>query len=234
MNQSSTFTLVRILESGILLSKLGYTSPLQHTLSSVHNDSGDVMKRARKEKDRGDPCEREGKEEQEAIDSGDSEGYEEVYTELKAGYRLTIESWENDMNSPFTRVEEGCTKEQLEFLVNICRLFRFQSKFSNLETIDEKTTHELGEIIAELIDEFKPHSFEIVNKFRITEDLVANSLESKNYRMILEIFLGKMSRYYFGLGDSHYPHLTRVCERIKVEYIPVTIRILDISREYSF
>jgi hypothetical protein len=50
-----------------------------------------------------------------------------VYTELKAGYRLTIaiESWEKDMDSPFTRVEEGCTKKQLEFLVTLCRLFRY-------------------------------------------------------------------------------------------------------------
>jgi hypothetical protein len=72
----------------------------------------------------------------------------------------------------------------------------------------------------------------LLNRFGIIEDLVTNSLFSHDYRAILKIFIDKISRYYFGLGDSHFPSFTRVCERIKVEYIPTTIRILDVSSEY--
>jgi hypothetical protein len=79
-----------------------------------------------------------------------------VYTELKAGYRLTIaiESWEKDMDSPFTRLKRDAPKN-LNFLLLfvasfdiITRRFVFRRFcwFVELKKLALKPTFEMSKV----------------------------------------------------------------------------------------
>ncbi len=46
------------------------------------------------------------------------------FTEIKAGYRLTVTSWENDGDNYNTKSQDGLTKEESVFLVELITLFK--------------------------------------------------------------------------------------------------------------
>lgn len=156
-----------------------------------------------------------------------------IYTELLAGYRLTIHSWENDLDSPHTFTQEGYTKEQVEFIIAFCNLFRRRSKFSNLYEPSASLVKDLMKTLAELIVGHKPASYSVVESFGINEELVNTARQNENFDDLSECFSQDWFPFFFSVGDSNFPFFTRVCDGIKVEFIPETIRIKDVSREFK-
>jgi hypothetical protein len=164
-------------------------------------------------------------------EKGESDG---EYTILKAGYRLTIDSWENDLNSFYTFTQEGYTKEDIEFLIKFCQLFRRGERFSNLYEPAASVIKDLGQTLATLIDKYQPQSYHALNEiYDGIEGLVTTALREQTYDDLLEFFSSDLSPHFFGSGDSNFPFFTRVCDRVKVEYIPETIRIRDVSTEFG-
>jgi hypothetical protein len=159
---------------------------------------------------------------------------EAVYTEIKGGYRLTIDSWENDLDHPYRFTEDGYSQEDVEFIIKFCRLFQRRQPFSNLYEPTKAKIKELTKALLQLIEENKPHSYHVLKDFGIDEELVnQTSVEEDNYDEFMDAFSQDWSPHFFSNGDSNFPFFTRVCDQIKVEYVPETIRILDVSRRFG-
>ena len=45
------------------------------------------------------------------------------YNEIKAGYRITVDSWENDGDHNNTKSREGLTKEETAFDIDLLRAY---------------------------------------------------------------------------------------------------------------
>ncbi len=149
--------------------------------------------------------------------------------EIPAGYRITIKSWENDLNCEATTILEGLVKEQIQYVVELCSLFKRRTKFSNLYEPSSTVQRDLAKTVAEIILRHQPHSYDSEG---IVESLVKEAVDSDNYDQLIEFCRDDIFPKYMSSGDSSYPFFTRVCESMKVEYIPETIRILNVTEEF--
>jgi hypothetical protein len=174
----------------------------------------------------------ESNEEKKGQEEGEIPGDDTVYTEIKSGYRLIIDSWENDLDSPYKFIQEGYSKKDVKFIVDFCLLFERRQPFSNLYEPSIETVKDLAKALLELIDQHKPHSYHVLKDFGIDEELINQASEENNYKEFMEAFSVDWSPHFFSTGDSNFPYFTRVCEQIRVEYIPETIRILDVSKRF--
>jgi hypothetical protein len=179
--------------------------------------------------------EEEGEERDDEEDDGlEEKGGDPEFTILKAGYRLTIESWENDLDSYNTFTQEGYSKEDIAFLIKFSKLFCRGSKFSNLYEPSASVIKELGQTLIQLIDAEKPNSYHALRDvYEDLEEMVTTALRDENSVEFMEFFSQDLSPHFFGSGDSNFPFFTRVCEKIKVEFIPETIRIRNVSKEFG-
>lgn len=164
---------------------------------------------------------------------GNGDGDAPVFTEFKAGYRLTIDSWERDLHYEYTFIQEGYTKEQVEFIIAFCDLFRRRTKFANLYEPSQTVVNDLMKTLAKLIVSHQPASYSVVKDFGIDEELVNAALQEENFDEFSQCFSEDWSPHFFSIGDPNFPRFTRVVDRIKVEYIPETIRIEDVSKQFG-
>lgn len=155
------------------------------------------------------------------------------YTTIKAGYRITIDSWEGDLDFPDTVTMEGYSREEAQFVVEFCKLFSYKARFANIYECSASEMNALGKTLAKLIIKHQPVSYGIVSSFGIDEAMVNTSLKEENYDEILDSFHQEWFGEFFGRGNPQFPRVTRVCERIKVEYIPQDILIEDVSKEFG-
>lgn len=133
-----------------------------------------------------------------------------VYNIIRAGYRLTVDSWENDLDNPRTIQQDGLGLEEVQFITNILNLYRS----GNLGNIYEPSEKDFQREMTALK--------EVVAKHKIALSLLGLEDNSEYLReSVHESILYK----YLGGGEFY----ARVCEKQQVEYIPEEIKILNVT-----
>lgn len=146
-------------------------------------------------------------------------------TTIKAGYRLTVTSWENDGDHYNTKVSEGWTKDEVAFLVpfikTTCDLLG--NEYEPEDSVIEKATSK----ILKVVDDHP--SVHESDKLKCYFTPATEDEKSSEYYSPLE---GVSELIYDFVGSSECSW-TRVCESIKVEYIPQDIMIRDVTAQFN-
>lgn len=131
---------------------------------------------------------------------------------INAGYRVHVTSWENDADNYQTKIVDGLSEPEVNFVVKLCKLHYSQNRFSecfgNMYEPSKGEIEEYKEAIGSLLDEF-------VNDIRIdyqSFDAVSGLL------------------YELGLNDTEF--YTRVFESIVIEFIPEKIILEDVTAQF--
>lgn len=135
---------------------------------------------------------------------------------IKAGYRFSVTSWENDGDNYQTHSIDGLSDMVVKNLIKLVSLFESSSnsknKFGNLY---EPSEEEIEKMDAELI------KFKDVLGYKRAK----NDEEHINY--IKEKWLSDFGIYIS--GDFY----TRVFEEFTVEYVPTKIVIEDVTKKFK-
>jgi hypothetical protein len=135
-------------------------------------------------------------------------------TIIPAGYRVTVTTWENDGDNYNTKTVEGLTESETEFVVKLCKLhysknaYKTAKGFGNMYEPSEKEIETYFAALQKLRDEHTTGS---------PED--CDDPEG-------------MQEYGYKLGLTCGEFYTRVCENIKVEFIPEQIEIDDVTAKF--
>lgn len=138
---------------------------------------------------------------------------------IKAGYRLTVTSWENDADNYNTIIKDGLEESYVRYIITLLSLVRQSSHdggFGNLYEPDNIELDELSKAILDLGDD-------VVAK--ITEDFLSKDPAELAYQY------GEVIGDYTGYGEEN--RFTRVVESIIVEYVPQEITIEDVSAQFG-
>ena len=146
-------------------------------------------------------------------------------TVIPAGYRVTISSWENDMDACQDEILEGLTKERVEFLVDLCGLFKSKS-------CSTKTKQYHGNMYDPSESEVEAACKAIVvvmNKHRaaLTEEEL-EILDEDDLNRIGD-YAGDMLGDLLGRSDDYW---VRVFDGMKIEYTAVSIILDDVTEEF--
>ena len=133
-------------------------------------------------------------------------------TTIPAGYRLTVESWENDGDNEITKIIEGIQNDDdVMFYVALCKMHEMNTPYSNLYEPKDHVIEAYNEAIQELIVRFP-------NMTYYDQPLVDHNSVSDITSLM-------------GLGASEY-YLSRVCDSFKIEYIKEDITFEDITDRF--
>jgi len=141
-------------------------------------------------------------------------------TVIPAGYRLTVHSWENDSDHHEDKVLEGLLQHTLLYYVDLCRACRstyFGGKFGNLY---EPSKGELAQLREDVLEIARRHPLVWGD-----ED-PAKMADTSLYHHVMS------DLDHLGLTGEPDGFLTRHCEKIKVEHVPIDITINDVSDHY--
>jgi hypothetical protein len=125
---------------------------------------------------------------------------------IKAGYRMTVESWENDADHYNTVIKDGLNERDVKLYIDILKLT--DGEFGNMYEPTERELNDFAKAVEAVFDKHN-HPYE-------TENLASDGSE------IICDFCG-YSEYYF----------TRVVDKITVEYIPQDIIIEDVTKQFG-
>lgn len=143
-------------------------------------------------------------------------------TIIPAGYRVTITSWENDADNYKDTVHEGLSKERVEYILELCKMFKSGSNnggktFGNMNEYDGNARFAKAEKAVR----------EVLEKHRavLNECELANLDGPEDEMEVTEImceFLDASEFYTF-----------RVYSKAKVEHIPHQIIMEDVTGDFS-
>jgi hypothetical protein len=155
-------------------------------------------------------------------------------TIIPAGYRLSITSWENDGDNHQTEVLQGLSKERVEYLLAVCKLFTSGSNnngatFGNMY---EGSAYQRAGACVAIAQVMEQHR---------------DALTDGELEMLSEIVLDEENDEYdedtiadFGLDDIVSELLSysecytyRVYDGAEVEYIPHEIRMDDVTGQFE-
>lgn len=143
-------------------------------------------------------------------------------TIIKAGYRITVESWENDGDNTKTETQDGFTLEEAKFHIELFKLFYSQNQqagcFGNMYEPSEHEMERMFEAVSNVIAKH-PCSSEF---FEVFDD---ETLDDVLHDQTMNIL------YEFGLSGGEF--FTRVLESFTVEFIPNDIEIKDVTYEFQ-
>lgn len=130
---------------------------------------------------------------------------------IKAGYRITVTSWENDADNYNTKILEGLTLEDAKFTVDFIKLFTSQNSRPNpgIGNMYEPSEGEIEKANQAVADVFNKHEWPTNFNF---EDWTYIAYE---------------------LGLSCGEFFTRAMESFVVEYIPEDIVIKNVTGEFE-
>ena len=150
-------------------------------------------------------------------------------TIIPSGYRITIESWENDADNYKTKIMEGLQKPSVEFLVDFAKLFYSKNNWNG-----PKGHGNMYEPKAAALNNFREDYIRVINK-HITKDTEQNLLQyfwdEDNSDFYEDQHDGVMELAY-ELGLSGGEFYTRVLDSIKVEWIPSNIVLEDVTKGF--
>jgi len=144
-------------------------------------------------------------------------------TVIPAGYRLSISSWENGGDLWYTNVLEGLSKERVEMLIAVCKLFvsyrdggygnAYESRYDDVIAAGDAVLHVM---LKEYPQGATCEEAEWIGGIVDDSDL---------YDFVVE--------YVSDLFGSDGEFTFRVFESAKVEWIPEDIHIEDVSKEFG-
>jgi hypothetical protein len=132
---------------------------------------------------------------------------------IKAGYRITVTSWENDADNYNTKTVDGLDEQETKFHIDLLKLIagshcNDKAVFGNLYEPDDSE-----------VEAFEKAATEVLTKHgKLEEDYEP-----------LDIAIDIIGTYT-GWGEGY---LTRVAESIVVEYVPQEIIIEDVSTKFG-
>lgn len=139
---------------------------------------------------------------------------------IKAGYRLTVTSCENDADNYATKVIDGLTIERARVCVAYCKLFTNDRSVSNMYEPDEDEIATIDERVVSVACDagFIAHVFAAIG-----ED--ATDAEIRYY--VFDAIISEMGLCYS--GDFY----TRRCVSWRVEYVEHDINIPDVTDTFK-
>jgi hypothetical protein len=138
---------------------------------------------------------------------------------IKAGYRLTVKSWENDDDHKNTIQKDGLSLEDTQFIVKIISLYK-----GNLGNIYEPSNKELKEeklALRTIVDKY-PNAKEMLG--------LIDDEDMKNDDAIVDCIHESILHEYMGSGEFY----TRKCEGYTVEHVPFEVNIEDVTPQQLF
>ena len=143
-------------------------------------------------------------------------------TIIPAGYRVTITSWENDADNYKDTIHEGLTKERVEYILELCKMFKSGSNnggktFGNMNESDGAAQFAKAEQAVRAVLEKHRTS---LNHLELA-NLEAEEDEMEVCEIVSE-FIGSSEFYTF-----------RVFSKAKVEHIPLQITMEDVTGDFD-
>lgn len=139
-------------------------------------------------------------------------------TIIPAGYRITVESWENDGDNCRTEIIEGLSEQDAKFTVDFALLFASKNgKDEGIGNLCDPSADEEKRVVEAINKVVTKHS-------PLSEDL--------SFFTSLDCDVYSMMEYGYNLGLSGGDFFTRVLDSIKVEYIPEPIEIQDVTTKF--
>lgn len=145
-------------------------------------------------------------------------------TIIPAGYRLTVKTWENDMDNCQTVVLEGLTKEQVAFYVDFAKGFlhstNYKDRICNLYEPDDHKRRQVANFSRQL---FARHPYMLAEGF----ELKVEDLQDEDAACDCLVEMGDS----LGITCSG-DYYTRVVDNIKVEHVPVEVVLHDVTDQF--
>lgn len=138
-----------------------------------------------------------------------------IVNTIKAGYRITVTSWENDADNYNTTCTHGLDEKTAKFHVDLLKLIKGSHCNNNkvFGNLYEPRDSEISAFKEALVKVFKDHG----------------AWPWDNGDDVLD-FASDVISDYTGYSDGY---MTRVAESIVVEYIPQDIQIEDVSKQFG-
>lgn len=140
---------------------------------------------------------------------------------IKAGYRLTVTSWENDADNYATKVIDGLTFERARICAAYCELFNSDDAVRNAYEPDDDEIATIDERVASVARAdagFIAHVFDAIGEDATDEQIRDYVFET----IISEMGLCWRSDFY-----------TRVCDSWRIEYVEQDINIPDVTDKFK-
>ncbi len=130
--------------------------------------------------------------------------------EIKAGYRLSVTSWENDADNYQTKIKEGLSEDQTRLYLDLCKLHtsrndRKDPGFGNLFEPDDEIIALYEEAVAKILSNH------------------GSSIDHGD----VDDLLGDLGL----VGSSEF--YTRVLDNFEVDFIEKTIQIEDVTKKFK-
>ena len=146
-------------------------------------------------------------------------------TIIPAGYRVTIMSWENDMDACASEILEGLTKERVEFLVDLCSLFKSASRstktkkyYGNMYEPSESEVNNACKVIQKVMN---------THREALSEDELA-ALDEDDLGVIND-FMGDYLGDLLGRSENYW---VRVFDGMKIQWVEKAITLEDVTGDF--
>ena len=143
---------------------------------------------------------------------------------IKKGYRITVNSWENDSDNWQIITQDGYTKNQMQFIVDMLKLLE-DDEVSNCYDPSEDQLNEIGEKVRDEIMVSIGTGTD-VNEAMIDLGVILD-LEDDNrevayaYSYMMQPFIGSSEDWFLRTMDSY-----------TIEYVPEDIEFQDVTNEF--
>lgn len=147
-------------------------------------------------------------------------------TIIPAGFRVTINSWENDGDAKRSEIKEGLSREMAAFYVDVAKLFYSKNNYrgpKGFGNMYSPSKEELKEAHAAAKQVILKHFTAFCKMWG--EDYDVAILDSED---ALYDFTSELHYDLFGASDFQF----RVLESVKVEHVPNEIRMNDVTKEF--
>ncbi len=135
-------------------------------------------------------------------------------TIIPAGYRITVDSWENDGDNSKTEVVEGIeTRELAQFYVDMCLLL--EGEYGNMFEPSEVQMAHFGEAAMAVFRRHVP----LPEGYEDVPEADASTAAEAARELLIDFFGG--SEFY-----------TRVLSKLRVEHIPEPVELKDVTKEF--
>ena len=142
---------------------------------------------------------------------------EQKFTKIQKGYRITIESYENDCDFYSNNITSGLSLAEVNLVVKLCNSMKSQSRnngcFGNIYSPEDSEKVSLFNRLNDI--------FSIVKDYKVTED---NLEEYEDY------FYNVLSDWGF-IGQQE-DQFTRYCAGYKVEYLKEDVIFEDVTEDF--
>lgn len=150
-------------------------------------------------------------------------------SKILAGYRVTVESWENDADNYRTKIKEGLTQQQVTFVVEVLSHMKSSSNggkergmWGNMYDPKQDDRDAFGAFFFEIVQRHAPVSYELMGWE--DEDIEAFKDGDDDLPYVMLEFITEFT------GSSEF--FTRVVSKIVVELIPMDIEIEDVTNQF--